>query len=410
MPRGDKDGSTIHVPTSNGQREHWIIRRRYTVKGKLKEKKRKAFSVTEATRLARKIDLEIAAELAGEPVTDSRRTFDDLVTFARKRVLKPAEYSGDTKIAGLRSLRAVEGHLKPLQEWFGKMVVSEITYDDIHEYKLARLKKPIVIKVDDETTITRQRSIASVNRELALARRLFFMAMRKPLQWISHHPFHGDRPLIQTADEIKRMRILSNAEEERLLEACTGKRSHLRPQIIFAIETGMRQNEQLTLKLSDIDFTDCIITVRAFNSKTGKTRVVPIFDRLARELQASLITRRNAKPDDLLFIDGCPRHAFENARDAAGIHGLRWHDLRHTAATRMLHTYGLQAAEVMKILGHDNLKTFLRYVNIDREIATSIRQRVNAARAAAAEAARTSTHETKETESIDLGDVTELSQ
>jgi isopentenyl diphosphate isomerase/L-lactate dehydrogenase-like FMN-dependent dehydrogenase len=49
----------------------------------------------------------------------------------------------------------------------------------------------------------------------------------------------------------------------------------------------------------------------------------------------------------------------------------------------MLHTYGLQSAEVMKISGHQNLKTFLRYVNFDREVAKSIVQRVDAARAAA---------------------------
>jgi hypothetical protein len=49
----------------------------------------------------------------------------------------------------------------------------------------------------------------------------------------------------------------------------------------------------------------------------------------------------------------------------------------------MLHHYQIPAPEVMKISGQTNYKTFLRYVNIDREIARSIGARIDAARAAA---------------------------
>jgi len=403
MPRGDKAGSVKHVAANKqtGEPEQWIVRRRYTVKGKQKEKKRSAYSLTQATRTMRAINLEVERELAGEPVADSRHTFDDLLRLAKQREMKPAEYCGETKVAGMRSWTKTEANLKPLEAWFGKMILAEISYDDLDGYKRARLRLP--------TIHGGRRSIASVNRELSLARRLFSIAERE--RWISRHPFHLGPPLIQAADEVSRMRILSFAEEERLLDQCVGRRRHLRLHIVFAIETAMRRNEQLTLRLSDIDFADRVITLRAFNSKTAKVRVIPVFDRLARELEASLIARRNAKPDDLLFIDGCPRRAFEGACVDAGIDGLRWHDLRHTAITRRLHTYGLQPAEVMKISGHDILKTFLRYVNIDREIATSIRQRVDAARAAAAEAARISPSEIPTAaEAIDLGDVTEVPQ
>lgn len=367
MPRGFNDGSITQLPDGR-----WLARKRYSVNGHTRQKKRVGATRGAAVKEMNAIVKEIEGELAGEVTIDRTRTFADLVTLAKKRELKPAEYSGETKVAGLRSWKTTEGHLKPLEEWFGKMTLQEISYDDLDEYRLARLKLP--------TIHDGRRSITSVNRELALARRLFFIAVRE--RWISDHPFHRGRPLIQTSAEVSRMRIISFAEEERLLEQCTGRRDHLRRQIIFAIETGMRRNEQLTLKLSDVDFTDRIITLRAFNSKTAKPRVIPIFERLARELEAALVTRRGARPDDLLFVDGCPRHAFENACADAGIDGLRWHDLRHTAATRMLHTYGLQTAEVMKILGHDNLKTFLRYLTFDREMATSIRERVDAARAA----------------------------
>jgi integrase len=405
MPRGDKDGSVKGIPARREGRRiiepaRWIVRRRFTnLKGVLTEKKRVAFSSSEATRVKRAIDAEIDRELAGAAPVVRARTFADLVTLAQKRELKPAEYSGDTKVAGLRSWRAVQGHLKPLEEWFGRMLVPAISYDDLDEYKRHRLALP--------TVHGRTRSIASVNRELALARRLFFLAVRE--KWIIDHPFHRGRPLIQLADEVERMRILSFEEEERLLEACTGRREHLRLQIVFALETAMRQHEQLTLKLSDIDFTDRIITLRAFNSKTAKVRVIPIFDRLARELDISFVARPGLRrPDELLFRDGNPKHAFENACEAAGIKGLRWHDLRHTGITRMLHTYGLQSAEVMKISGHSNFKTFLRYLNFDREMVCSIAARVDAIRAAVALPAIAV--DAPAPGPLDLGEVTEVSQ
>ncbi len=49
----------------------------------------------------------------------------------------------------------------------------------------------------------------------------------------------------------------------------------------------------------------------------------------------------------------------------------------------MLHFYKIPAAEVMKISGHSNYKTFLRYVNIDLDVARSIAARVDAIRAEA---------------------------
>jgi integrase len=370
MPRGFKDGSVRET-----QPGRWVVRRRYTnLKGEQKEKKRIAFSATEAVRLKRKIDRDIESELAGAAPTVARaRSFSDLVTFCRQREVAPAEYSGETKIAGMRSWKSAESYLKTLGAFFGPMSIAAITYDDLLDYKRERLK--------GKTERGGRRSIASVNRELTLLRKLFFVALRE--RWITEHPFHRGAPLIQNADEVERMRILTFDEEEKLLTVCTGMRAHLRLQLIFALETGMRQNEQLTLTLSDIDLEDGIIELRAFNSKTARRRVIPIFGRLARELQIELggLARRNAKPEDLLFGTGKPRQAFTRACELAGIEGLRWHDLRHTAITRMLHTYGLQSAEVMKISGHTNLKTFLRYVNIDREVARSIAARVDAARA-----------------------------
>jgi integrase len=54
--------------------------------------------------------------------------------------------------------------------------------------------------------------------------------------------------------------------------------------------------------------------------------------------------------------------SFLGALRRAGIEGLRFHDLRHTAATRMIES-GASIVAVSKILGHEDLKTTMRYAH-----------------------------------------------
>ena len=54
-------------------------------------------------------------------------------------------------------------------------------------------------------------------------------------------------------------------------------------------------------------------------------------------------------------------------RALAGIKGLRFHDLRHTAATRMIENTGNIVA-VSKILGHADIKTTMRYAHPEQSL------------------------------------------
>ncbi len=60
--------------------------------------------------------------------------------------------------------------------------------------------------------------------------------------------------------------------------------------------------------------------------------------------------------------------AWATATRRAGLAGLRFYDLRHVATTRMVET-GMADARVMKITGHTQHRTFLRYVNENAETA-----------------------------------------
>lgn len=93
-------------------------------------------------------------------------------------------------------------------------------------------------------------------------------------------PFEMGSPLISKADETKRDRVMTRDEEDKLLAVCVEKRSHPRPLIIAAVDTGCRRGELLTLTWEDVDFPASVINIKAFNTKTARGRQVFITDRL----------------------------------------------------------------------------------------------------------------------------------
>jgi integrase len=215
----------------------------YTDKnGKQKSIERKAKSRTDAHALIKAILREL--DDGGEKRLDAARmTFTDLASYFETNYLQPPEYVGDRKVSGLRAYKENRRLKEVLVSYFQDARISDITHGDLKTYKARRLKTA--------TIHGGQRSITSVNRELALLRRILNVAQTQG--WIIRNPFQMGDSLISTADEVKRERVLSREEEARLLAACTGKRAHLRTILICALDTGMRKRELFTLVWSDVD-------------------------------------------------------------------------------------------------------------------------------------------------------------
>ncbi len=211
----------------------------------------------------------------------------------------------------------------------------------------------------------RELSIASVNRELALLRRIFNIAVREG--WIYKNPINAGESLISTADEKKRTRIITKKEELSLLECCDHpRRQHLKPILICALDSGMRRGEIFSLTWRDIDFENDKISICAFNSKTETDREVPITPRLRQEF-TRLWENSEGNLSDLVFnVKTNVKRSFTNIRRLCGLEDVRFHDLRHTAATRLVRS-GLPIAEVGRILGHTQLETSYRYVNANED-------------------------------------------
>jgi integrase len=324
------------------------------VAGKLRQIQRraanKAAAFKERDRLLRMLD-----EGQGRTIDPERMTFAQLAEHYSVTHLVPAQYVDGRKIAGLRSLRTPKAQMEVLRTHFGRRLIRSITAGDVRSFKRERLETP--------TRHGGQRTISSVNRELALLRQVLNTAQAEG--WLHVNPFAKTR-LISVADERKRERILARSEEALLLAACDHpQRLHLRPIVICALDTGMRQAEILKLCWQDLDLLSREITIQATNTKTLTMRRVAMTTRLHAELQR-LQTAAPARPGDLVFgVRNNVKRAFASVRCAAGVTDLRFHDLRHTAATRLIAS-GMALAEVARVLGHTQISTTYRYVNADQ--------------------------------------------
>lgn len=345
------------ISRGQGRNKTWWARLNYIdeATGRRRDRQRRAESYAHAKELAEQLVNEYD-QSAGRSIDAERMTFAELADYCEKHYYKAAEYRDERRIAGVRGLATAKGQIKVLRDYFGKKRLRRITYADIRDFRTARLQTK-----SDRTE--RNLSIATVNRELSTLRRMLNVAQTEG--WIIRNPFNAGPPLISSADECKRERILAPDEEARLLLACSVRqRAHLRPLVIAALDTGMRRGELLKLVWKQVDLAGRVIHVRASHTKTLTARDVPVSARLLAELQR-LWDISPKDPEALVFgIRDNARMAFTSAREDAGLTDVRFHDLRHTAATRLVQK-GLGLAEVGRILGHSQPITTYRYVNPD---------------------------------------------
>lgn len=338
----------------------WVARVCYQNKnGRRTAIQQTAETKTEASKVLRKLLDKL--DTGGREAIDAEKiTFSELADFYQENYAKPAKFIDDRKIEGMRNYKRTRGFIKIFKAYFGKMKIQQISYEQILDYRNYRYTIP--------THYKKTRNIATMNREISSLRRIFNIAIRKG--WLTRNPVNIGEPLIDTSAERRRDRILTIDEEKRLLEACTGKRQHIKPLIMVLLDTGARKGETLKLKFSDLDFEKRIITYQALNTKTLKTRQVMMTNRVFNEFQ-KLWENSDKNKESSVFNFSDVRDSFEKSCQEAGIetgrpHGITLHSLRHTAATRLVKGQ-MSIQMVGRILSHQDPKTTYRYLTANDE-------------------------------------------
>lgn len=279
-------------------------------------------------------------------------SFGAYVEMKKKTHLKEAVISNGKRVSGLKGFDSFGIHyLNPLVEKFGKAKIRLIKAHDVDVYRNERLT--------GETYKGTTRSIATVNRELSLLRKIFNLAVQDGV--INFAPKFS----ISMADETARERILDYAEQSRLIEAFEyrnkqGRQTvkHLKPMVIFLLDTATRFGEMQKLQWRDVNFDTGIIRLRASNTKTAKERIIPMSERVKDELNKL----HEAKTNESVFNIKEARNAWKTLCKVADIEGCRIHDLRHSAITNFVRS-GMRTEIAMAISGHTELRTFRRYLN-----------------------------------------------
>lgn len=174
---------------------------------------------------------------------------------------------------------------------------------------------------------------------------------------------------------------LSVEDARRVLDAVRGDR--LEPLVTVALATGLRQGEALALRWSDVDLDGGHLTVRHSLHRSGghvvldepKTRrsrrtvTLPAFATTALrrqrdwfQAQDRLLAGSAWQEDGYVFTTriGTPMHGADVTRRlqrllaTAGLPRMRFHDLRHGAATLLL-AQGVHPRVVMETLGHSTI-------------------------------------------------------
>ena len=166
------------------------------------------------------------------------------------------------------------------------------------------------------------------------------------------------------ADARPRDRRLPPGEERRLLVACRKSRStYLEPVVCLALETAMRQGEIVGLRWEAIDLVRR--TAHLSDTKTNEPRTIPLSTTAITVLRPFCSGHGQGEVFPGLTSQAI-KLAFGRALRRAGIEGLRFHDLRHEATSRLFER-GLNLMEVSAITGHKTLSMLKRYTHLRAE-------------------------------------------
>lgn len=281
------------------------------------------------------------------PTRPTHILFDDLC----HKVLKIHEGSDKP-----RTFVVTRTSVRHLLKTFSGLPIASITPDSFYDLHVprARLECP--------------------TRNLNNDRKIFIQVMNKAfrLGLIPVPPSGIPRPSLD--GDIGRE--ITDEELKKLFVACEDDLLFF--QMEMALKTGMRLREMLSLKWEYIDLTRAAIFLPKTVTKTKRGRGFPICRILSQDLEykkkrslSPFVFPSATNPGKFQYDN---RYQWRKLKKTADVK-CRWHDFRHTCATRMLRA-GAPISHVSQILGMSErvLRSIYNHLNVDdlRESATKV--------------------------------------
>lgn len=253
---------------------------------------------------------------------------------------------------------------------------------EVGAFRLSELTPAVVAAARDKLLRTKTvrgklPAPATVLRKMAsLAAAL--KVVQRDWQWLESSPM---ATIAKPRPGRGRVRFLSDAERERLLEAC--QRSSLpclHTVVLLALSTGMRLGEVMGLRWEVLDIREQLPVGHAqlLQTKNGERRPVAIAGPALAAVRAmahsqQLVLGPQRPLHGLLFpsqrLNGRKpvdiRRPWTVAVKEAGLEDFRFHDLRHSTAS-YLAMNGATPSEIAEVLGHKTLTMVKRYAHLSQ--------------------------------------------
>ncbi len=251
-----------------------------------------------------------------------------------------------------------KGMVDRILKEFGDVTLVEVSARQISEYKARR-------RAEDAAA-------ATVNKELSFLRHVFETAV--VWKWLEDNPAARiPREKVRNCIE----RWLTAEEEERLLKACP---DWLWKIVVFGLNTGFRQGEILSLNWKQVDWSRKAILF--WEQKNGGRDLIPLNEGALNVLKDR--SKIRTLGSELVFLTSnrtkyLARNVFEAFKIAckkAEIENLRFHDLRHTFATRLVQD-GVDLYTVQRLGRWRSLSMVMRYAHHNAESLRSGMEAVN---------------------------------
>ena len=284
-----------------------------------------------------------------KPIYKSFIAKPDAVRWAREteRLIEVGQFV-DTTEANKTSLKTLleryEREGVPKKRTTGdKYLISNIMKHDFVNKVLSHISSSDIAKFRDDRL--KNVSGSSVNRELSIISDCIKKAINEWGCYVSENPV---KPSLRCEENPSRTRRLEAGEYEKLMVACRKSRSFWCPIIDFAIHSAMRRGELLRITWDMVHLDRKFITLPPEITKTNKVRNVPLQPHaieILRKLPRSL--------DGRVFPIGIKNfeRSWRKICRRAGVKGLRWHDLKREAVSRLFEK-GLSISEVQLFCGN----------------------------------------------------------
>ena len=236
------------------------------------------------------------------------------------------------------------GRVRIIFEFFDENRYADtLVRKDVDDFKLWLLKKG--------------RSKKTINLYIGIMRVMFNLAIENA--WIQNNPF---KTKTEYALEPTRRNILAETSQSIIIKSTP---DYFKPVIITELNTGLRRGNIRNLKWSEIDLVTRKIEITINKGKKHiklpmNDTLFELFSNMERTSEYVFVNPRTGKSWSKTKFG----EEWRAIREKAGLPNLKFHDLRHTVATRLLRG-NVPITVVKDILAHSDIKTTMIYNQTD---------------------------------------------